>query len=253
MCQILFRVRIYYVVIIICLVSSHVFAAGGTEIVATKGHSTTVSATWPEGVGKLVNDPTRTTGWNSWFTEWPNDVKQYGFEIKTIDDLNRLIRNLASIKSEVRQIRLSPLKEPQGLGWVTRLPEGNSIAVIFSIGDQSRIDEWYKHVRKPFGVMEFLAAPVAVPPTLTIFVQNDSVTLEELQIPNEIIVTGGYLPGVFHRSNTTTEKKQEEEVARRPIATSDSSQSSGDRSTQAAADKINAFLKDRNNANGITK
>lgn len=248
--QISFRVRIFCVVII-CLASSNVFAAGGTEIVATKGQPTTLSATWPEGVGKLVNDPTRTTGWNSWFSEWPNDVNQYGFEIKTIDDLNRLIRNLASIKSEVRQIHLSPLKEPQGLGWVTSLPEGNKIAVIFSIGDQSRIDEWYKHVRKPFGTMEFLAAPVAVPPTLTIFVQNDSVRLEEVQIPKGITVTSGYLPGVFHRSNTTIEK--EAEAARRPVATSDSEKSSGDQSTQAAADKIIAFLKNRNDDKGITK
>ena len=85
-----------------------------------------------------MNDPTRTTGWNSWFSEWPNDVDQYALEITTTDDLNRLIEKLSATKSEVRQIRLSYLKEPVGLGWVTSLPEGNHIAAIFSIGDQSR-------------------------------------------------------------------------------------------------------------------
>ncbi len=104
-------------------------------------------------------------------------MNQYAFEITTTDDLNRLIEKLATTKSEVRQVRLSHLKEPAGLGWVTRLPEANHIAVILSIGDQDRIDELYKRVRKPFGDMEFTAAPIAVPPTPTIFVQNKAVNL----------------------------------------------------------------------------
>ncbi len=58
--------------------------------------------------------------------------------------------------------------------------------IIFSIGDQTRIDEWFKRVRKPFGVMEFTATPEAVPPTLTIFVQNTVVNLGELKIPEDI-------------------------------------------------------------------
>jgi hypothetical protein len=232
-------------VVIICVAVADLLAAGGTLIIATKGQRVTVSAAWPEGVGGIVNDPARTSGSNSWFSEWPNDVNQYAFEITGLDDLNRLIERLAATKAEVRQIRLSHLKEPSGLGWVTRLPQGNNIAVIFSIGDQARIDEWYKRVRKPFGVMEFTAAPVAVPPTLTIFVQNKVVNLEQLKIPKGIIVTSGYVPTVFHRFNTTLEKKREEEAAQKKSAPS-GDQERLDPASQAAADAIAAFLKKQN-------
>lgn len=238
--------------VIVCIAPMHVFAAGGTSIVATQGSPATVSPGWPAGVGELVNDAARTDGWNSWFTEWPNDVNQYGFVIATNDDLNRLIQKLASIKSDVRQIRLSHLKEPQALGWVTRLPADNKIAVVFSIGDQSRIDEWYKHVRKPFGQIKFLAVPVAVPPTLTIFVQNDAVNLDALHIPKGIELTSGYVPAVFHRSNTTVEKKQEA-AAEKIKTTTNLVQDPLDPTARAAAGKIAAFLKKQSGGDGIAK
>ena len=183
----------------------------------------------------------RTSGWNSWFSEWPNDVRQYAMEVKTTDDLNRLVEKLAAVKSDVRQIHLSFLKAPNGLGWVTSAPKDNKIPVIFSIGDQSQIDEWYKRVQKPFVVMEFTAAPVAVPPTLTIFVQNEVVDLDKLKIPEGIAVSSGYVPTVFHRSNTTIEKKQEEEAARMPAA----KPLDLDAASQAAGDRIAEFLKKR--------
>jgi hypothetical protein len=238
------RVSLTCLVVYVSMWPTDLLAAGGTSIVASPGQPASVSTGWPEGVGELVNDPARTTGWNSWFTEWPNDVNQYAFEIKTMGDLNRLIQKLAPVKSEVRQIRLSYLKEPQSLGWVTRLPKNNDIPVIFSIGDQSRIDQWYKRVRKPFGRMEFVAVPVAVPPTLTLFVQNDSVNLDQLTIPKEIVVTSGYVPTVFHRFNTTIEKKREEEAAGKPRSTSTIARIDDlDPTAQRAADGIRAFLK----------
>ena len=227
-------------------VMDYACAAGGTSTVATRNQPAFVSPSWSRGIGELVNDPSRTSGWNSWFTEWPNDVNQYAFEIKSTDDLNRLIAKLAAIKSDLRQIRLSHLKEPSGLGWVTRVPEGNGIAVIFSIGDQARIDEWYKHVRKPFGVMEFTAAPVAVPPTLTIFVQNESVNLAELEIPDGIVVSIGYVPTVFHKSNTTIELQQEKEAANREVDRElETLKENLDASSLAAMNKIEAFLDSR--------
>jgi hypothetical protein len=225
------------------LVSGNVFAAGGTRIVATKGQPAYVSPSWPEKVGDLVNDPSRTSGWNSWFTEWPNDVNQYAFEIKSTDDLNRLITKLAAIKADVRQIRLSHLREPAGLGWVTRIPEGNGIPVIFSIGDQARIDEWYKHVRKPFGKMEFTAVPVAVPPTLTIFVQNKSVKLDELKVPKGIDISTGYVPTVFHKSNTTLERQSEKTALSGDVKRgSETPKEKLDDDALAAMKKIEAFL-----------
>jgi hypothetical protein len=233
----------------LCLAATrNLLAMGGTSTVATKGKPTHIAAGWPDGAGDLVNDPARTTGWNSWFSEWPNDVNQYAFEVRSTAEVNRLIEKLASIKSELRQIRLSYLKEPASLGWVTRVPEDNKIPVIFSIGDQSSIDQWYKTVRKPFGVMEFIAAPIAVPPTLTIFVQNEAINLDELKIPEGIHVESGYVPTVFHRSNTVDEKQREEEAARNGDETKRPSEENLDSAARATLDKIEAFLKKRSSA-----
>ncbi|MEX0937611.1 MAG: hypothetical protein WDZ59_07100 [Pirellulales bacterium] len=231
---------------IVLLAPNAALAAGGTSIVATEGQAAHVSKAWPEGVAELVNDPVRTTGWNSWFTEWPNDVNQYAMEIKSTDDLNRLIRKLAAVESDLLQIRLSDLAEPKGLGWVTSVPEGNDIPVIFSIGDQERIDQWYAHVRQPFGVMEFVAAPVAVPPTLTLFVQNEAVKLDELEIPEGISVTFGYVPTVFHKSNTTLEQAREEEAAKQEEKAAIALDVKGlDEAKLQAFVAIQAFLKTR--------
>ncbi len=214
-------------------------AEGGTDIVVTKGQPAYISPSWPEGTGELVNESSRSTGWNSWFSEWPNDVNQYAFEIKSTDDLNRLIEKLAECTSDLRQIRLSHLKEPNGLGWVTRVPEGNGISVIFSIGDQARIDEWFKHVRKPFGAMEFTATPEAIPPTLTIFVQNEVVNLDALKMPEGIDVLAGYVPTVFHKSNTTIQQKNAMDAN---TPSSDSPKLILDDNSLEATKKIAAFL-----------
>lgn len=239
-----------FLLIAYCVVASLAAPAvllggGGTSIVAVKGHPVDVSDGWPAGVGELLNDPARTSGWNPWFTEWPNDLNHYAFDVGSVEDLNRLVEKLASIDSEVRQIRLSYLNEPKGLGWVTRLPEGNNIPVIFSIGDQSLIDEWYERVRKPFGRMEFIATPIAVPPTLTIFVRNDSVDLHGLKVPEGIMVESGYVPAVFHRFNTTAEQERERDAVRQEnVATGRSPvQENIDPASQKAAEEIEAFLK----------
>jgi hypothetical protein len=244
-------IRCRLVTLALCLVTAlsvkdDAVAAGGTRIVATKGQPALVSPNWPEGAGALVNDASRTSGWNSWFSEWPNDVNQYAFEIKSTDDLNRLIERLAAIKSDLRQIRLSHLKEPNGLGWVTRVPEGNGIPVIFSIGDQLQIDQWYKQVRKPFGVMEFTAAPVAVPPTLTIFVQNESIELKDLNIPEGIDVSMGYVPTLFHKSNTTLEQQGEtEDSSQREKRNSETVKQKLDDTSLTAVKEIELFLDSR--------
>ena len=61
------------------LLVSPLFAAGGTDSVAIEGRQAHVPESWPDGAGEIVNDPARTEGWNSWFTEWPSDVNQYAF------------------------------------------------------------------------------------------------------------------------------------------------------------------------------
>ena len=194
----------------VLLATSAALAAGGTDVVAREGQPAHVRESWPEGAGEIVNDPARTKGWNSWFSEWPSDVNQYGFRVKSIDDVNRLIAKLADVDAANTRIHLSPLKEPSALGFVTVLPQRNRIPVIFSIGDQSAIDRWYERVEKPFGKMEFVDTPVAVPPTLTIFVGHDQIELDQLKIPPGLTVLPGNVPTVFLRSNTTIEKEREE-------------------------------------------
>ncbi|MCA9053617.1 MAG: hypothetical protein KDA75_07255 [Planctomycetaceae bacterium] len=233
------------VVLVLLVVTSRLPAAGGTMVIARAGQPTFVHPGWPIGVDEIVNDPNRTSGWNSWFTEWPNDVNQYAFRITSADDLNRLIQKLAAVDAELKQIRLTYLKEPRGLGWVTQLDEGNGIPVIFSIGDQSAVDQWYAHVRNPFGVIEFTDTPVAVPPTLTIFVQNEAVNLLDLKVPDSIEVLAGYVPTVFHRSNTVQEQEAEKSrqaAEKENVPPPLPNLPPGD---QAAIDKIRLFLKSR--------
>lgn len=232
--------------LIVFSLSKPLLGHGGTSVVATKGQPAYVSPHWPDGVGELVNDSSRTSGWNSWFSEWPNDVNQYAYEIQSTEELNRLITKLAAVKADLLQIRLTYLKEPRGLGWVTQIPEGNNIPVIFSIGDQARIDQWYKNVRKPFGVMEFTAAPVAVPPTLTVFVQNESVKLKELKIPKGISVSMGNIPTLFHRSNTKTEKERQKETSNQNVERiSEKQLKELDDPSRKAVQEIEVFLESR--------
>ncbi len=222
------------------------FAQSETSTIAFKGRPAYVYPNWPEGVGELVNDASRSSGWNSWFSEWPSDVNHYAFEIKSTNDLNRSITKLAAVKTELRQIRLSHLKEPGGLGWVTRIPEGNGIPVIFSIGDQSVIDQWYERVRNPFGKIEFTAAPVAVPPTLTIFVRNESVKLDDLKIPERIDVSMGYVPTLFHKSNIKIEKKPQKQGENQDGDREAEAFKEGlDETSRAAVKEIESFLESR--------
>lgn len=233
-----------FILALVVVSSSQALAAGGTDIVATKGQPAFVQETWPKGVAEIVNDPVRTKGWNDWFSEWPNDVNQYALEAQSVEDVNRLIAKLAAVKSDLKEIRLCAMKEPSGFGWLTSVPKGNQIPVMFSIGDQTRLDQWYAHVRKPFGFMEFEACPIAVPPTLTLFVQNPIIDLQRLVIPKEIRVLEGYIPSGFHKSNT----KQEREARGRPAAAQAVKGEPAPPEARAAHDQIVAFLKKRQTA-----
>ena len=174
----------------------------GTSVVAKKGQAVKPHKGCPKGLGELVNDDVRTTGWNSFFSEWPNDVTQYAMQPKSMDDVNRLVEKLAAIESDEKLIYLCCETEPTVLGWTNSLEKGNGISAIFSIGDQKRMDEWYARVRKPFGLIEFVACPAAVPPTLTLFVANPLIDLEKLRIPEGVTVEMGNVPTVWRRSNT---------------------------------------------------
>lgn len=67
------------------------FAQSETSTVAIKRRPAYIYPSWAEGVEELVNDASRTSGWNSCFSEWPSDVNLYAFDINSTDDLNRLM------------------------------------------------------------------------------------------------------------------------------------------------------------------
>jgi hypothetical protein len=187
---------------LVLTLARHALAAGGTSQIASKGRKVSERADWPKGLAALLNLPTRTDGWNGWFTEWPNDVEHYQFEVKTTEEANAVLAAFGKVKAEKLYVRLSPGKEPGSIGWVSRIKEGNNTAIIYTHGDQARLDQWYAHLKDgKFGVMEFLAAPIAVPPTLVIYVENKAIDLNQLEIPANITVESGGLPGLFHISN----------------------------------------------------
>lgn len=184
----------------VLLAGPHASAVSGTSQVAWPGKVVAAETSWPEGVLALVNDPLRTKGWNPWFSEWPNDLNRYGFQVTNTSQVNRLLQKLAAVKSPKLQLRLNPEKEARSLGFSTVLDEGNGTGVLFSIGNQARLDEWFARlpeetpgVRK-FGVHRLREAPTATPPTLTLFVAHPAVQLEQLEIPKTLEVVADIPP-----------------------------------------------------------
>jgi hypothetical protein len=223
-------------IVSVVLAAAGVEAAGGTSQVAVKGEPAYEQDHWPKGTKELLDVPTRGDGWNGWFSEWPSDVCHYEFKVATSDEVNAVIAQFVKIESEDLHIRLSPLKEPQGLDWVTSLPEGNGTAIMFSIGNQQRVNDWFGRLPGgKFGKMEFEKTPVAVLPTLTIFVGHKAVDLAELKVPQEIDVSAGYVPTIFWEWNRTNLPARQPATDDAPVPAE----------TQQAMDAISDFLHER--------
>lgn len=224
----------------ILLTSTLMLAAGGTSKLPKAMRPVPSQPHWPEGVAALLNHPTQTEGWNPWFTEWPNDVNHYEFDVQNVEQLNQVIEDFARIQAEGLQIRLSPGSEPRGIGWASQLREGNGTAVLFSLGNQHRIDRWFDELNgNKFGQMDFEQAPRAVPPTLTIFIQNEAIDLDRLEISKRIEVSAGAVPAFFGDWNL---KSSPERGKRKPPAKGDAP----DAEAQQAVERIEAFLRERN-------
>jgi hypothetical protein len=225
-------------------------AAAGTSQVAAKGQPVSEKPGWPKGVAELLRDPRRGDGWSDWFSEWPSDVDHYEFRAANTEQLNEVIATFCRIQvaePDVRplpprlEIRLSPLAEPAGYGWVSKFENGNDLPAVFTLGNQQELDAWYVRQIKPnggrFGVMQFEKAPVALPPTLTIFVGNASVDLGKLRVPESVHVSTGDLPRLWHKSNLI-----EAEPKTQPAAAEEAALSDKERASLMA---IQAFLKTR--------
>lgn len=229
------------------LFAGSLYAAAGTTKVATAGRDVDGRPSWPDGTIGFLNNPLRTEGWNDWFSEWPSDVHHYQFQPTSMEQVNRIVADFAEISSDSLHVRLLPLTEPRGFGWVSRLPEGNATPVMFSIGDQSVIDAWYQRIPDgKFGVMEFETVPVAVPPTLTIYAGHPIIDIDALVVPENIEVTAaGKLPHPFHEWNLRKQKARQPGKNASPPETSPRQVPP---SRQAAIDAIRRFLKVRQSA-----
>jgi hypothetical protein len=190
------RIRLWLVAAgLVVLPSMSALAMSGTTQVAWRGKPVAVQPGWPAGVLKLVNDPLRTDGWNPWFSEWPNDVNYYAYEVGGTNDVNELIAKLAAIKTAKPQVLLRPGKEARALAFTTVLKEGNGTAVVFSIGSQERINQWYERLEevepgvRKFGVARYREVPQAHPPTLTLYAGHPAIDLKSLRIPPSVEVS----------------------------------------------------------------
>ena len=81
------------------------------------------------------------------------------------------------------------------------------------------------------------------------FVQNESVLLEDLKIPKGVEVAAGYVPTVFHKSNTMREQQQEKAATNQDLPDNlESLKKKVDDSSSAALDRIEQYLKTRKRA-----
>jgi len=165
---------------------SHASAASGTFEVVTREREAKAVPGWPKGVLKLINDPLRTSGWYSWFSECANDGYYYGMDVRRPEDVNRLIKILAAIEAKTIELRLDPAEGA---------PHANGVGAIFALGNQSIVNRWFLTLRevKPgirqFGVHEYRKPPTAQPPTLTLYVGHRAIDLKKLTIPANVEVT----------------------------------------------------------------
>jgi len=176
-------------------------AMSGTTQVAWTGKPVAAVAEWPAGVLELVNDPLRGDGWNPWFSELPNDVNWYEFKIHNTDEVNQLIGKLAAIKATNVVVRLNAGTHAAKFEPAQAASAGGKTAVVFSIGSQQQLNDWYQRlpetepgVRK-FGVQIYKQAPVASPPTLTVYAGCDAIDLEKLKVPASVQVVSDSRPG----------------------------------------------------------
>ena len=171
-------------------------AIAGTSQVAWEGKPVEELDEWPDGVSELVNDPVRVDGWNPWFSEFPNDVYHYELQIRSMEDVDRLLAKLAAIKANKVQVQLDSRSEADHIGWTTKVDSKKNIGATFSIGNQEVLDQWYERQEKAknassigaelneqvrvFGVNRLTNGPSALPPTLTLYVGHKAIDLKKL-------------------------------------------------------------------------
>jgi hypothetical protein len=149
---------------------------------------------WAKGIHELLLDPARKVGWQSWFTELPNDIEQYAFAVRTTADAQRLIDLLAKVQTASRVVVLDPGHGPRGLGGWHPKAQGREWGAQISFGNEAILRRWFENLRpdrdgkKRFGNSVVERAPAPAPPTLTVYLGTANIDPAALTFPKGISV-----------------------------------------------------------------
>jgi len=175
------------------------WAIAWTEQVAVPGTAVTKQVAdehgWPAGVLELINDSCRTTGWQPIFSELPNDVEYYLLDVKSADDVARIVEKFSAIKASQLRVILSLGDEVRTVPYVLKFARGQGAGGVLVLGSQKVLDAW--HLRAPDNPLEIRLLeqrPVASPPTLKLYVGCAAVDLSKLKLPASIEVLWNYEP-----------------------------------------------------------
>src|SRR5262245_11253318 len=102
---------------------------------------------WAKGVYELLLDPSRKVGWQSWFSECPNDMEQYAFAVRTNADAQRLIDALAKVETKRRVVVLNAGRGPRGLGDWQDKAEGREWGAELAFGNDAVLKQWFQRIR----------------------------------------------------------------------------------------------------------
>ena len=167
-------------------------AMSGTDRLVGEYDAIEAKPGWPAGLLALLQDPARKVGWNSWFSECPNDLEQYAFAVRTTADAQRLLEALGKVEGTKRTVVLDPGRGPRGYGEWQQNAEGREWGAVLMFGNEGVLQKWFQRLpvgadgKRHFGVHTYEKAPTASPPILTIYLGTASVEPAALVVPKGV-------------------------------------------------------------------
>ncbi len=177
------------VLLLLLATATHLLAMAGTDQLVGEYDPIPPRPDWPKGLHEVLLDPARKVGWNSWFSECPNDLQEYAFAVRTNADAQRLIDTLAKVEAPRRIVVLDPGRGPHGLGNWQANAAGREWGAVLCFGNQAILVEWFKRLpirpdgQRHFGDSVVTKAPEPAPPTLTLYLGTATLDPAALKIP----------------------------------------------------------------------
>ena len=140
---------------------------------------------WPKGVLELLQDPARKVGWNSWFSELPNDLERYAFAVRTTRDVQRLIDAFARIDDPKKRVAFHPGRGPRGLGDFRPNAKGREWGAVLSVSNRDAIARANAADVKAGKQAVYMASSTV----LDIHMGAVDLNLEELRIPKDLTLS----------------------------------------------------------------